>query len=211
MTSLGLLLLSTVSISLSGVLMPGPVFAVTVARGRRSPWAGVLVALGHGLIEFPLMALVVWGLASFFQHPTVQLVIGLVGGAVLVWMGYGMLRARPTEESARAERRSGAILSGLVTTAASPYFFLWWGTVGVLLLSRALPLGWAALLLVALTHWLCDLGWYALVSFATFRSRRLWTPRLHRLVFGTCGLLLIGFGVYFAVSTIVQAAWAPFS
>ena len=55
-------------------------------------------------------------------------------------------------------------------------------------------------LLVAATHSLCDLAWDTLVSFLTYRSRRLWTPRVHRVVFGACGLVLIGFGVYFAVS-----------
>ena len=43
-------LLSVVFVSLSGVMMPGPVFAVTVAKGYRSKVAGVLIALGHGAI-----------------------------------------------------------------------------------------------------------------------------------------------------------------
>lgn len=201
MTALGLLLLSTVTISVSGVMMPGPVFAVTVARGRQSPWAGVLVALGHALIEFPLMALVAWGLAGFFQLRPVQIVIGLAGGAMLVWMGMGMLRSRP-EEADSSRTRSGPVLAGLSTTVANPYFFLWWGTVGALLLSRSLAFGVAGVVLVAVTHWLCDLCWDTLVSFLTYHSRRLWTPLVYRLVFGACGLLLIGFGVYFAVSAI---------
>jgi threonine/homoserine/homoserine lactone efflux protein len=201
MTTLGLLLLSTVTISLSGVLMPGPVFAVTIARGRQSPWAGLLVALGHGLVEFPLMALVAWGLASFFQQRPVQVVVGLAGGAVLVWMGIGMLRRQP-EEEVESKVRAGPVLAGVATTAANPYFFLWWGTVGALLLSRALALGLAAVALVAVTHWLCDLGWDLLVSSLTYHSRRLWTPLVYRLVLGLCGLLLVGFGVYFAVSAI---------
>jgi threonine/homoserine/homoserine lactone efflux protein len=201
MTALGLLLLSTVTISISGVMMPGPVFAVTIARGRQSPWAGVLVALGHGLIEFPLMALVAWGLAGFFQLRPVQIVIGVAGGAMLVWMGSGMLRSRP-EEADASRTRSGPVLAGLSTTVANPYFFLWWGTVGALLLSRSLAFGLAGVALVAVTHWLCDLCWDTLVSFLTYRSRQLWTPLVYRLVFGACGLLLIGFGVYFAVSAI---------
>ncbi|MGC8960454.1 MAG: LysE family transporter [Chloroflexia bacterium] len=142
-----LLLAGTATISLSGVMMPGPVFAVTVARGRTSPWAGSLVALGHGAVEFPLMALVAWGLASFFQERPVQIAIGLAGGAVLVWMGYGLLRSRPepetAPESARA-RQATPILAGLTTTASNPYFFLWWATVGATLLARGLAFCWAS-------------------------------------------------------------------
>ncbi len=201
-----LLLVSTATISLSGVMMPGPVFAVTVARGRSSPWAGSLVALGHGAIEFPLMALVAWGLASFFQERLVQIAIGLVGGAMLVWMGYGLLRSRPEQEGnpeTLGVRQATPFLAGLTTTAANPYFFLWWATVGAMLLARGLTFGLWGLLAVAVTHWTCDLAWDTLVSLLTFHSRRLWTPLVHRLVFGACGLLLIGFGIYFAVGAIL--------
>ncbi len=201
-----LLLVSTATISLSGVMMPGPVFAVTVARGRTSPWAGSLVALGHGTIEFPLMALVTWGLASFFQERSVQIAIGLAGGAMLVWMGWGLLRSRPEQEKTSETVRTWhamPLLAGLMTTAANPYFFLWWVTVGTLLLARGLTFGLWGLLAVAVTHWVCDLIWDTLVSFLTFHSRRLWTPLVHRLVFGACGLLLVGFGIYFAVSALL--------
>lgn len=202
-----LLLASTATISLSGVMMPGPVFAVTVARGRTSPWAGSLVALGHGAIEFPLMALVAWGLASFFQERPVQIVIGLAGGAMLVWMGYGLLRSRPEQEGASGGSartwHATPLLAGLTTTAANPYFFLWWATVGAMLLARGLTFGLWGLGAVAVTHWTCDLVWDTLVSFLTFHSRRLWTPLVHRLVFGACGLLLMGFGVYFALSALL--------
>jgi threonine/homoserine/homoserine lactone efflux protein len=202
-----LLLVGTATISLSGVMMPGPVFAVTVARGRSSPWAGSLVALGHGAVEFPLMALVVWGLASFFQERPVQIAIGLAGGAMLVWMGYGLLRSRPEEGEIVGKTprvwRAPPVLAGMTTTASNPYFFLWWATVGATLLSRGLAFGLPGLLAVAATHWTCDLAWDTLVSFLTFHSRRLWTPLVHRLVFGGCGLLLIGFGIYFAVSAFL--------
>lgn len=216
MAELWLLLLSTVTISLSGVMMPGPVFAVTVAHGRRSPWAGALVAIGHGLIEFPLIALVYWGLASVFEHEAVQVGIGLIGGAMLVWMGAsmvrGVLRGRRSEASLvgdtsldepQENRPARSILAGLATSAANPYFFLWWATVGALLVSRSLAFGLGGLILVALTHWLCDLGWDTLVAWLTYRSRRLWTPAVHRVVFGLCGLTLTGFGGYFALSAVV--------
>ena len=41
--------------SLSGVMAPGPMFAVTLAKSLKSPWAGLLVSLGHAVIEVPLL------------------------------------------------------------------------------------------------------------------------------------------------------------
>ncbi len=123
---------------------------------------------------------------------------------MLVWMGYGLLRSRPEQapESVRAWHTT-PILDGLTTMAANPYFFLGWATVGTMLLARGLTFGLWGLLAVAVTHWTCDLVWDTLLSFLTFHSRRLWTPLVHRLVLEACGLLLIGFGVDFATSTLL--------
>ena len=42
-------LIEAVLISLSGVIAPGPVTAVCVGHGSKSPHAGVAIAVGHGL------------------------------------------------------------------------------------------------------------------------------------------------------------------
>jgi threonine/homoserine/homoserine lactone efflux protein len=197
-------LLSAAIISLSGVMMPGPVFAVTVAKGHRSAHAGALVAVGHGLIEFPLMLLVYLGLAAVLEHRATQLAVGILGGLMLVWMGYGMMRNwREQTVAAESTSRMGPIFAGAATTAANPYFFLWWASVGAMLISRSLAFGFTGFLLLALAHWVCDLGWGTLVSHVTYRSRQLWTPLVHRCVFTACGLTLVGFGVYFALSTVL--------
>ena len=88
------LLLSAVVISLSGVMMPGPMFAVTLAKSYRSPWAGTQISLGHAVIEVPLILLIYFGFARFFENNTVQLVLSILGGAMIIWMGIAMFRAR---------------------------------------------------------------------------------------------------------------------
>ena len=50
-----------IMISLSGVMAPGPVTAVVIASGARNRYAGILMALGHGIVEFPLMIVIVLG------------------------------------------------------------------------------------------------------------------------------------------------------
>ena len=41
-------------------MAPGPVTAVTISKGNESPHAGGLVAVGHGVVEFPLMIALLW-------------------------------------------------------------------------------------------------------------------------------------------------------
>lgn len=54
-------LFEAVLISLSGVLAPGPITAVTIGKGKESPHAGAFVAIGHGIVEFPLIISIFYG------------------------------------------------------------------------------------------------------------------------------------------------------
>ncbi|MDY6966328.1 MAG: LysE family transporter [Halobacteriota archaeon] len=42
-------------------MAPGPVTAVTIGEGSKSPHAGAFVAIGHGIVEFPLMIAIFYG------------------------------------------------------------------------------------------------------------------------------------------------------
>ncbi len=197
----------TVVISLTGVLTPGPVFAATVAKSYKDERAGLKIALGHGLVEFPLMALIVLSLGYVFTNDYVKLGIGLVAGALLVFMGVGMIRSRKTVAEKGLEHiPENPILAGALTTSANPYFLLWWATVGAALIASAQYYGAIVVVLFAVVHWSCDLAWYTFTGFAVFRSRRLWTPVVHEIVFGVCGALMIGFGVYFIAWPAVELA-----
>ncbi|HSV42065.1 MAG TPA: LysE family transporter, partial [Methanomassiliicoccales archaeon] len=97
LSDLPLVFLASVAIiSLSGVMMPGPVFAATVAQGYHDRNAGLKLTLGHAVVELPLLALIFLGFATIFSQPEVVAAIGLIGGAILIWMGYDMIKARET-------------------------------------------------------------------------------------------------------------------
>ncbi|MGD9962765.1 MAG: hypothetical protein AB7S97_02550, partial [Thermoplasmata archaeon] len=72
---------------------------------------------------------------------------------------------------------------------------------------NAQEFGLVVVLVFAIVHWSCDLVWYAFTSLAVFRSRHLWTPLVHQLVFGTCGALMVLFGVYFIVGPLGGVEW----
>ena len=187
-----------VVISLSGVMTPGPVFAAAVAKGYKDQSAGIKIALGHGLVEFPLMVLIILSLGYVFQNTAVKLGIGLVGGFLLVFLGIMMVKDRKDIAGGNKDYIPyNSITTGALTTSANPYFFLWWATVGALLISNAQEFGAIVVVAFAVVHWTCDLAWYSFTSFAVFRTKHLWTPLVHEVVFGACGALMIIFGIYF--------------
>ncbi len=201
-TSLPLFLLSVFAISTTGAMMPGPVTALTVALGSRHRAAGALIAVGHGLIEVPVILLIYFGLASFMDLDPVRISIGIVGGAVLLWMALRLFRNTPAVPGAQAEQAHGSVIAGLALTVANPYFFVWWATVGAALIVSARDFGGPGVAAMGATHWLCDFGWLLLLSWVVFKSKRLWTEKVNRVVFGVCAAILAGFGTWFVVSSI---------
>lgn len=203
--SLIALLATVTAISLTGVMAPGPVTAVTITKGAARKEAGALIAVGHGIVEMPMILLIGLGFATVMAVPEVKALVGIIGGGVLLWMGLGLLRTKPQAFEQRREVAGGCVLAGLTTTVANPYWFVWWATVGAALVVSAGAWGWLGLVAFALTHWLCDLGWLSFLSWGVFTSRRIWTPTVYRIVLAVCGGVLLGFGVYFIVSGAGQA------
>ena len=191
------LLFLTVIISLSGILMPGPVFTVTVAKGHQNKYAGAFIAMGHGLVELPLMALIYLGFIQFITGAGFRRGIAFFGGAALLYLGYMLYGTRKRVLEKGQEVSYGAFAAGAITTWANPYFFIWWATIGAALIMSASFYGFIGFLLFAFVHWMCDFIWGLVVSWTVFKSKKFWTPRIHEIVFGGCGLLLTVFGGWF--------------
>jgi threonine/homoserine/homoserine lactone efflux protein len=198
--SFGLFLLSAVGISLSGVMAPGPLTAATITKGYRDKYAGIFIALGHAVIELPLMALIYFGFANFIASPEVKRIIGLVGGLMLIFMGSMLFRTMNKAIGEAADLPYNSLTTGIMMTGANPYFFLWWATIGIVLIYGAAEFGVYGLVIFAIVHWSCDLFWEQLVSYTVFKTRHLWTLKVQKVVFGICALVLIGFGIWFCVS-----------
>jgi threonine/homoserine/homoserine lactone efflux protein len=201
----GLFLASVVLISMSGVLLPGPLFAVTIEKASKRKTAGALIALGHGVIEFPLMFLIFFVISQFVVPDSVRSAIGLVGGAVMIYMGAQAFRNRKKEEKAQENSKRDSLLSGIWTTAANAGFILWWLTVGTALILNAQLFGFLGFSVFAGVHWLCDFVWYTIIAFAIFKSRRFWTRRVHEGISLFCVFVFVGFGAYFFGSALWTA------
>jgi len=179
-------------------MAPGPVTAAAIAMGTRSRYAGALIAVGHGVVEFPLMILIVLGVGRILKLPTAQIIIGLAGGAFLLIMAIQMLISlRSAEEQQGKVTKSAPVLAGIILSAGNPYFLLWWATVGLTLATTATGIGIWAFVVFAIVHWLCDLIWLSALSWASFKGSVLLGPRGMRIVLMICSAALLLFGLFF--------------
>jgi len=196
------ILVSVIVISFSGVMMPGPMFAVTLAKSYKSPWAGVWISLGHAVIEVPLILLIYLGFAQFFQISIVRLALSVAGSGMIIWLGVNMFRAHTEVVRKGKDLPYNAFTAGILTSGFNPLFLVWWATIGGMLIMRMLEFGTLGLIIFTTVHWLCDLVWLTLVSNVIYRTRTFWGQHLQEWLFIACSLLLVGFGIWFLISGI---------
>jgi len=206
-TSLGLFLLSAAGISLTGVMLPGPMTAATIAKGYSDKHAGAWIAAGHAVVEVPIIAVIYaviyFGFDHFIDSPQVKMGIYLAGGLMLLYLGFRMFRATHETLGAVGGLPASSLVTGIVITGTNPAFYMWWATAGAVLITGAARFGLVGVILLAVVHLPCDLVWSEFLSIGTFGSRRWWTQKVQRIVFGVCALVLVGFGVWFCLSAFL--------
>lgn len=203
--NLWMFIFSTVGISLSGVMLPGPLTAATIASGYSDRNAGLMIGIGHGIVELPIIALVYLGFATYLSMPIVKQVTGVAGGLLLIAMGLMIFFTFKKPVQATSRLTHTPLVTGIIMTAGNPYFLMWWATIGVALISMAASFGLAGILLFVVLHLACDIGWDQFLSVTVFKTKHLWTPHVQKVIFSICALILIGFGIYFGLSVFLSA------
>lgn len=195
-------LFEAVLISLSGVLAPGPITAITLEKGNKSPHAGVFVAIGHGIVEFPLIISIFYGFGYLLKLNYVKEVIAFVGGLFLLFMGINMFRSIKQIDVNSKKSTHLPIIDGILLSLGNPYFLIWWATVGATLIFRSISFGMLGFLFFMLFHWLCDFFWCYFLSILSFRGGQYFGKKFQKIVSNICGVFLLFFGGKFIYDSI---------
>ena len=209
-------------VGLSGAMSPGSYLTVTIARTlQKGPFSASLMLVGHALLEAVLLIGFAFGLQSFLRLPTVTVVLAVVGGAVLLWMGSGPLKGalsgtisadlEVAEDAGMSGSTLGAVSQGAIVSLSNPYWTLWWATVGVKLAADGLAIGPIGVLAFFIGHQLADVSWYSAVIFTVHKGRGLLTPRIYGTVMGVLGIALLYMGLRFVGEGFgIHLPWLPF-
>jgi threonine/homoserine/homoserine lactone efflux protein len=196
----------------SGAAVPGSLLAVVVRETLRVGWsAGPIMMIGHGILELAAVILLITGFINFARSPRVRGAIGLVGGAVLLYLGYQTILI-PGEAGAQALRASAAgatsggwlllVWLGALMSMANPYWWLWWATIGVAHTGWAVQRGGLGGGTYFVGHVLSDVIWYSAVSIALGAGRSLFSAGVLRGIYVACAIFLLGLGLLFGVAAI---------
>lgn len=200
-------LLEAVLISLSGVMAPGPITAVTVSKGTKSPHAGAIIALGHGIVEIPLMILILYGFGEILKILYIKAIIGLLGGLFLLKMGFSLLKGIKQAKIDSSNDPRSPLMAGIILSLTNPYFLIWWATIGSILIFRSYAFGLLGFTIFMIAHWSCDFLWLYFLSTLSFKGGQFFGKRLQQVLFAICGVFLL----FFSAKFIYDAAKIIFS
>lgn len=198
-------------VGFSGAVTPGPVLSIAISETAKKGFlAGPLIVVGHSVVELAMVIALSFGASQLMTVQAFTKGVAIVGGLVLFWMGVAMvfsaLRGNNTlsrsESNGARPSLAGTVVMGAVATLSNPYWFVWWGTVGVLYVVKSMSFGTAGLTVFYTGHILSDLLWYSAVGLIITLSRTFLSDVAYRVIIAVCGLFLVGIGVYFINSGI---------
>ena len=192
-------------ISASGVMSPGPLFAANITYGlREGVKSGIKIAIGHSIVELPLVIILGIGVFSLEIFPEFKTIISIFGALTL--FGFAALQIKTIvgkKKNILKKPKQGPIITGIVFSALNPFFIIWWITIGFKLISDAMMI-WAfvGVLIVFLSHIWMDFAWLGLTAFLASKSKKIISNRNYKIIIFGLSLTLIYFGITFLIDII---------
>jgi len=192
-------------ISASGVMSPGPLFVATVSHGlREGTRAGFKMAIGHTIVELPLVILLGIGVFSFESFPEFRTIISIFGAITLfVFAAIQIRTIFVKKELVLSNPKQGPLITGIVLSALNPFFIIWWLAIGFKLISDAMLMwSFVGILIVFVFHIWMDFAWLGTVSFLASKSSKILSNKNYKILMMGLSLMLVYFGIMFLVDIL---------
>ena len=189
-----------IAISASGVMSPGPLFSANIIYGiREGKIAGLKIAIGHTIVEFPLIVFLGAGIITSNIIPEFRVLIAIIGAVGLFGFAGLLIRTIFQKKNQRNLKPTrGPILAGIFLSALNPFFIIWWLTVGFKLITESIELwGFFGIVVLFLVHIWMDYVWLYVVAFFASKTSNLLSNRNYKIIIIALAIVLIYFGIEF--------------
>jgi putative LysE/RhtB family amino acid efflux pump len=189
-------------------LQLGPMSLFLIRSTLRSGWkVGLAIGAGIACIDGLYAAAGAGGATPLLNIQPVRLTLGLVGAAVLIWLGartlYSAVRVRVGSETAlETSTPRRAFLTALGGTASNPSTIVSWGAIFAAASTAGLVHTTSAAALLVAGVAIGSLTWVTMLATGVALARRSMSVRAVRVTDGVAGAGLIGFGGVLAYTTI---------
>jgi threonine/homoserine/homoserine lactone efflux protein len=192
-------------IGLTGALAPGPTLIATINASIAGDWTtGLKVSLGHVIVELFLVILILLGLATV-ALPYTSAIAG-IGGIALVAFGVLTIAGsrKATMRTSFPQTFANPYMAGLITSAANPYFWIWWLSIGSAMVIAGLQGGLVLVGALMVGHWSADIVWLTLVSTGVSKGGTIISDTTYQKIIVLCGIFLILFGAYYLSRLLIS-------
>ena len=193
-------------ISASGVLSPGPLFTANIFYGLKGgAKAGLKMAYGHTLVEFPLVILLGLGAFSLEAIPEFRTYIAIIGAlGLFVFAGIQLNPIFKNRVEPINGPKHGPFLAGILLSAFNPFFIIWWLTIGLKLISDALIYWsfWGILIMFLLHIWM-DYVWLSSTALVSSKISKILSNRNFKVLVVGLSVVLVYFGITFLIDAFV--------
>jgi threonine/homoserine/homoserine lactone efflux protein len=186
-------------ISASGVMAPGPLFAANIAHGLRDgAKSGIKMAIGHTIVELPLVILLGIGVFSLELFPEFRTVISILGAITLFIFAAMQIKTIFRNKESTTNLKQGPLVSGILLSALNPFFIIWWLTIGFKLISDAMLI-WAfsGILVLFVLHIWMDFAWLGAISYLASKSAKILSNKNYKIIMIGLSVMLVYFGITF--------------
>ena len=195
---------TVIIISASGVMAPGPLFAANIAYGLQGGGkAGIKMAVGHTIVELPLVILLGIGVFSFEIFPEFRIWISILGAITLFVFAGIQIKTTLQMKETTFNLKHNAVLTGITLSALNPFFIIWWLSVGFKLISDAMLI-WAfvGIIIVFLLHIWMDFVWLYSVACLASKSSKILSNKNYKILMIGLSAMVIYFGISFITDVI---------
>ena len=195
---------AVITISVSGVMSPGPLFAANVAYGLKGgAKAGLKMAYGHTVVELPLVILLGVGALSLESVPQFRETVAFLGAISLFVFAGIQVRSVLKKPSSIFEGKHGPFIAGIILSALNPFFLIWWFTIGFQLISDSLVLAsFAGIGIMFAFHIWMDYAWLCAVGFLSSKGKAILSSKNYGIFMIAISGVLVYFGIMFALEAI---------
>jgi threonine/homoserine/homoserine lactone efflux protein len=199
MVTLAEFALAVITISVSGVMSPGPLFAANVSYGLKGGIkTGLKMAYGHTVVELPLVILLGIGAISLTTVPQFREIIAILGAISLFVFAGIQIKSTIKKPSTIFERKHGPFLAGIILSGLNPFFLIWWFTIGFKLITDALLLySLPGIGIMFAFHIWMDYAWLCSVAYLSSKGKKIISNRNYTIFMIAISGILVYFGIVF--------------
>jgi len=186
-----------------GAAVPiGPVNIIIISLALRSYLRALCFGLGAMSADIFYLVLLSFGVLTFLDNPTANLILTIFGFCFLSYIAWGLFKSAEhamdaTAGDAAPEHPLKSYAKGFGMTITNPYTIGFWLSIATTMRGGTHPGLVVAGLIIAIFSWI------SLMPLAVSRSKRFFSPRVSRALAYICALIIFGF----AIAMVVRYFW----